>query len=85
MALDPTALRHAAKYLKADREIIIAAVIQNGFALFYASKNLKADREIILAASSAPNVREVPLYRYILMDDLLGDEEIILRFIDLYG
>ncbi len=77
------ALCHAAKNLKANREIVLATVTQDGRALEYAAENLNADREIILAASSAPNARRVQLYRLISMNDLWGDEEILLRFIDL--
>ena len=33
-----------------DRDVVLAAVQQNGFALKYASEELKKDREIVLAA-----------------------------------
>jgi len=36
--------------LKADREIVLAAVAQCGYALRHAASELKADREIVLAA-----------------------------------
>jgi len=36
--------------LRADREIVLAAVRQNGYALTYATEALKGDREIVLTA-----------------------------------
>jgi hypothetical protein len=47
------ALEYAAKSLKADREIVLAAVKNNGDALEYAAKSLKADPDIVLAAAKA--------------------------------
>ena len=36
--------------LKADKEVVLAAVAQSGEALYHASEALKADREVVLAA-----------------------------------
>ena len=36
--------------VRTDREIVLAAVQLNGYALRYAAKELRADREIVLAA-----------------------------------
>jgi len=36
--------------LRADREVVLAAVRQNGMALRFASAALQADREVVLAA-----------------------------------
>ena len=36
--------------LKADREVVMAAVAEHDFALEYASAELQADREVVLAA-----------------------------------
>ena len=44
------ALQYEAESLKADFDIVLAAVEQNGRALQYAAEPLKADREIVLAA-----------------------------------
>ena len=38
--------------IKADREVVLAAVSNNGLALKYADDTLKADREVVLAAVS---------------------------------
>ena len=38
--------------LKADKEVVIAAVSNDGNALEYASNTLKADKEVVLAAVS---------------------------------
>ena len=48
--------RHAAKQrnadaaLKADKDVVLAAVAQDGLALEYASAALQADRDVVLAA-----------------------------------
>ena len=44
------ALRYASYELRANREVIMAAVAQSGGALSYASMGLRADRDFILAA-----------------------------------
>ena len=41
---------YAAAELRGDREIVLAAVAQDGNALWYAEAELKGDREIVLAA-----------------------------------
>jgi hypothetical protein len=44
------ALKYASKSLKSDREVVLAAVVQNGKALQYASDSFESDREVVLAA-----------------------------------
>ena len=51
MAQDGEALKHASAELKADREVVLAAVAQYGNAVRCASAELKADREVVLAAA----------------------------------
>ena len=46
----PDVLAEADDSLKADREVVLAAVKQNGGALRGAAKALQGDREIVLAA-----------------------------------
>ena len=41
-------LQYADKKLKADKEVVLAAVKKNGYVLQYADKKLKADKEIVL-------------------------------------
>jgi hypothetical protein len=41
------ALEYASNELKADKEVVIAAVKQNAYALMYASDELKADPEML--------------------------------------
>ena len=36
--------------LKADKDVVLTAVSQNGMALEYASEELKADKDVVLAA-----------------------------------
>jgi hypothetical protein len=45
-----SALQYADRALKADREIVLAAVKKDGSVLKHASKSLQADREVVLAA-----------------------------------
>ncbi len=42
--------RGASEELRAEREVVLAGVKQNGEALQYASEELRADREFMLAA-----------------------------------
>mgnify|MGYP001208434180 FL=1 len=44
-------LQDADEKLKADKEVVLAAVKQSGSALEYANKKLKADKEVVLAAA----------------------------------
>ena len=43
-------LREVPKKLQNDRDIVLAAVEQDGAALEYASEKLKADKDIVLTA-----------------------------------
>ena len=43
-------LDHVSENLKNDKEVVLAAVKQSGYALEYASENLKNDKEVVLAA-----------------------------------
>ena len=44
---------HAASELIADKEVVIAAVSNDGHALEYASDDLQADKEVVLAAAKS--------------------------------
>ena len=44
------ALMYASQELRADKEVVLAAVTQNGDALGYASDEPRADKEVVLAA-----------------------------------
>ena len=44
------ALEYASEALQADREIVLEAVRQDGYALEYASGDLQADRDFVLEA-----------------------------------
>ena len=46
----PYVFRRASEELKADKEVVLAAVQQNSHALKYAAEELQADKEIVLAA-----------------------------------
>ena len=50
MQQDGYALRHASPEVRADREVVLAAVQQSGYALRHASLEVRADREVVLAA-----------------------------------
>ena len=47
---DYFSLEDADEKLKADKEVVLAAVKQNGLALEYADKKLKGDKEVVLTA-----------------------------------
>ena len=61
------ALEHASAELRADREVVLAAVQMNGWALVFASAELRADRAVVLAAVQrlrrAPGFWRRPLRR----------------------
>ena len=47
-------LEHASAEQQGDREIVLAAVKEDGLALEYASEELQGDRKIMLAAAGPP-------------------------------
>ena len=47
---DPPLLRGLPEALRADREVVLAAVKKQGMALEYAAEPLRSDREVVLAA-----------------------------------
>ena len=59
------------KKLKSEKEVVLAAVKQNGNALEYASENLKADKEVVLAAVK----QDASSIKY-ASNDLKEDEDI---------
>ena len=74
------------KELKGDREIVLAAVSENGCALQYATEELKGDREIVLAAVSENGSDW--FYGHALRyatEELKGDREIVLAAVSQDG
>ena len=74
-------LHNASDELKADREVVLAAVQDSGRALHYASDELKADREIVLTAMNADQVdirNALPSPLAYLSDEFKSDREIVL-------
>ena len=66
-------LKDASKEQRADREFVLDAVANDGYALEHASDELKADREVVLAV--------VINYGYALQyasDELRADREVVL-------
>jgi hypothetical protein len=47
---DENLLKFVDHKLKADKEVVLAAINQNGFALKFAAENLRADKEVVLSA-----------------------------------
>ena len=47
---DDDNLQRAPEHLRANRDVVLAAVTKNGCALRYAAEALLADREVVLAA-----------------------------------
>ena len=74
VAVDGMALAHADAALRADREVVLAAVAVDGAALAHADAALRADREVVLAAVG--DSRGAALR---LADDALRDDEQIVR------
>ncbi len=79
---DPSSLRYASEELRADREIVLAAVSQDGqgSALEYACKESKSDREIVLAAVSQDG-----LALEFACKEFKSDREIVLRAVKTLG
>jgi hypothetical protein len=73
------ALHYAAAPLRADREIVLAAVQQDGLALHYAATPLMADRDIVLAA-----VQHDFALKYAAAP-LRADREIVLAAVQQHG
>jgi hypothetical protein len=59
--------------LKADKEVVLAAVTSDGLALEYASKVLKADKEVVLAAVTSDG----SAFEY-ASEELKADKEFLL-------
>ena len=74
------ALRSAHKSLKKDKEIVLAAVKQNGWALFYAHKSLKNDKEIVMEA-----VKQHGLALESVDESLKKDKEIVMAAVKQNG
>jgi hypothetical protein len=69
----PAMLKFASSALKADRDAVLAAVRQNGYALKWSSEGLKANRDVVLAA--------VGQYGWALCsasEDLTADRDVVL-------
>jgi hypothetical protein len=63
--------------MKADKEVVSAAVKQNGRALEYASAKLKADDAVVLAGLSAMNG--------VLASKLKDDKEVVMAPVEKNG
>ena len=59
--------------IKAEKEVLLAAVMQNGNALEFASRDLKSDKEVVLTA-----VMQYGLALDFASDDLKADNKVIL-------
>ena len=69
---DGNALGDASEELRADREVVMAAVMQDGSALGHASEELRADREVVMAA-----VMQDSEALYYASEELRADREIV--------
>ena len=68
------------KEQKGDREIVLAAVSNDGYALMDATEELRGDREIVLAA-----VSQAPSALQFATEELKGDREIVLAAVSENG
>ena len=73
-------LEYASLKLKADKEVVLAAVTQNGMALHYASMGLRADRDVMLAA-----VTQYGKALKYASKGLRADREVVLAAVTQYG
>lgn len=80
VAVSAVALKFASRRLRADREVVLTAIRQNGFwGLQNASRKLQEDRALVLeAVSSRPDI----IGRDWFPQAMLGDKEVILRAIN---
>eukprot|EP00931_Biecheleriopsis_adriatica_P063364 TRINITY_DN3834_c0_g1_i6.p1 TRINITY_DN3834_c0_g1~~TRINITY_DN3834_c0_g1_i6.p1 ORF type:complete len:263 (-),score=66.71 TRINITY_DN3834_c0_g1_i6:349-1137(-) len=67
----------AAEELKADKEVALAAVKRDGWALRYAAASLKADRDVVLAA-----VRQKGMALQYVAEELTADREVVRAAVD---
>lgn len=70
------ALEYASDELKADREIVLAAVQKDGWALEFATKEFRADREFVMAAFKK-NIGSIEYASKEIRKELRADPEII--------
>ncbi len=70
----------AEKKVKANKEMVIAAVKQNGYALQNASDEMKADKEVVLAA-----VKEHGYALEYASDEMKADKEVVLAAVNQLG
>ena len=73
LAQDGRALEYAMSHLRADKEVVLAAVAKNGCALQYAAAALRADKEVVLAA-----VAQTGWALSCADSDLRADKEVVL-------
>ena len=73
-------LTYATDEQRADREVVLAAVAQNGYALRYASVELRADREVVLAAVA----QDGDALQFASVE-LRADREVVLAAVAQYG
>jgi hypothetical protein len=73
VTIDGNDLQNLLLEMRDDREVVMAAVMQNGPALFFASDRLKDDRELVMAA-----VTENGNALFFASDRLKDDREIVM-------
>ena len=74
------ALEHLSEKLKGDKELVLAAVLQDGNALLYASEELKGDKELVLAA-----VRQDGYALFYASEELRVDWDVVLEAVRQYS
>ena len=77
---NPSNYRNWSRKLLADRDCVLAAVQQYGWALLYASDKLRADREVVLAA-----VQQDGMVLESVGDELRADREVVLAAVQQDG
>ena len=73
----PTVLRNLAPEMRNNREVVMAAVQQNGFALEYASAEMQNDREIVMAA-----VQQTVYALYYASDKMKNNRDVVMAAVE---
>ena len=77
---DGLSLRLAPEDLRADKEVVLAAVKENAYALEYASEGLRADKEVVLEA-----VQQKSFALQFASEGLRADKEVVLAAVKQFG
>ena len=73
-------LYFASERLRDDKDVVMAAVQQNGMALYFASERLRDDKDVVMAA-----VHQIGTALYFASDELRNDKDVVLKAVQQNG